>query len=140
MYLRASAVALCSDLDFQFDRVRLCARRSPPTFRFGPLARLRHFFQTGFAGTRTSRKRAEDVLGGGSHAPDTLARNLAFMRLHRGDVASLLLILDRPERGVDKELLLAAGASVDFRIPANEFTLRGAPTLARDMTLSVPRF
>ena len=77
-----------------------------------------------------------------------LARNLALTRLHLGDVVSLgcdehdvaLLILDRPERGVDNDRLLAAAASVDFRIPANEFALRGAPTLAQDGTLSVPHF
>ena len=63
-----------------------------------------------------------------------LARNLALVRLLLGDVAAFggdehhvaVLVLDRHERGVDDDRLLAAGASVDFRIPANEFALRGA--------------
>jgi hypothetical protein len=78
-----------------------------------------------------------------------LARNFALMRLLLRDVAPLgcdeydvaLLILDGAERGVDDDGLLAAGASVDFRIPANEFALRSAedrlpedrPDLLRDL-------
>src|SRR5450432_527959 len=64
----------------------------------------------------------------------TLARNLALIGLLLGDVAALsrdehdvaLLVLDRTKRRIDDDRLLAAGASVDFRIPANELALRGA--------------
>ena len=65
--------------------------------------------------------------------PVALARNLALLGFLLGDVASLgcdehnvaVLIPDRAERGVNNDGLRATGASVDFRIPANEFALRG---------------
>ena len=63
-----------------------------------------------------------------------LPRDLALVRLLLGDVAALggdehdvaLLVLHRHQRGIDDDRLLAAGASVDLRIPAHEFALRGA--------------
>ena len=58
-----------------------------------------------------------------------LLRDFLLLRFLLGDVAPLgsdeddvaVLILDRAERGVDDDRLLAAGASVDRRIPAHEF-------------------
>ena len=69
-----------------------------------------------------------------------LARDLALVGLLLGDVASFggdehdvaVLILHRHERGVDDDRLLAAGAAVDRRVPANELARgrRGGSTRA----------
>ena len=67
---------------------------------------------------------------------EVLLGDLALLRLLLGDVASLgadeddvaVLVHDRAERGVDDDRLLAAGAPVDRRVPADEL----APRRARD--------